>query len=49
MSYLIYVTDLENEKASAEVGTLYMRVIHNANAYKNKIIRNFAFVNNLLY
>ena len=45
--YLLYINDLEIEKASAEVGTLYMRVIHNANAYSKKIIRKSDFVNNL--
>lgn len=45
--YLLYINDLEIEKASAEVGTLYMRVIHNANANGYKIIHKSDFVNNL--
>ncbi|MCR4714274.1 MAG: Eco57I restriction-modification methylase domain-containing protein [Treponemataceae bacterium] len=45
--YLLYINDTEIKEASAEVGTLYMRVIHNTNAFNDKIIRKSDFVNNL--
>jgi len=45
--YLLYVNDLEIEKASTDVGTLYMRVMHTVNAHKDTIKRKSDFVNEM--
>ena len=45
--FLLYVNDTEIEKASEEVGTLYMRVMHSLNAHSDNIVRKSDFVNNM--
>ena len=45
--FLQYVNDTEIEKASEEVGTLYMRVMHSLNAYSGNIVRKSDFVNKM--
>ena len=45
--YLVYMNDVDIEKAPAEVVTLHMRVSKSASAYRNNIILKSNFVNNL--